>query len=124
MRRRKFIGLLGVAATAPLFARAQQTEPVIGFLHPTSPTAFARYDVEFRRGLGELLIVLALLLSASVVRSDAGAEPTDQELQLWIHDAAQNSRCVGLAVGVKSGQTVATGFFGTTGNNGMPTEDT
>jgi putative ABC transport system substrate-binding protein len=54
MRRREFITMLGGAvAGGPLAARAQQTIPVIGYLHSASPEPYAAMMVAFRQGLAE-----------------------------------------------------------------------
>jgi putative ABC transport system substrate-binding protein len=54
MKRREFITLLGGAATWPLAARAQQqTVPVVGFLHPSSPEPFGHIINGFRQGLND-----------------------------------------------------------------------
>jgi len=54
VRRRDFLGALSCAAVNwPLFAHAQQSMPVIGYLGAESPTAFASRVRAFREGLGE-----------------------------------------------------------------------
>ena len=55
MRRREFITALGVGATWPLVAGAQQTAiPAIGFLHIGVADALANsFLAAFRRGLKE-----------------------------------------------------------------------
>jgi putative ABC transport system substrate-binding protein len=55
IQRRKFITLLGGAATWPLAARAQQgTMPVIGYLSNRTADSDASMLISFRRGLGDV----------------------------------------------------------------------
>jgi len=53
VRRREFISFAGGAAAWPMVAHAQQTIPVIGFLHSASPAAFAEHIPAFHKGLNE-----------------------------------------------------------------------
>jgi putative ABC transport system substrate-binding protein len=53
MRRREFIALLGGSAAWPLAARAQQTPPVVGFLHSGLPAPYAGRVAAFRQALAE-----------------------------------------------------------------------
>jgi putative ABC transport system substrate-binding protein len=58
LKRRKFITLLGGAATWPLAARAQQPAiPVIGFLDPRSPGTLEDFLRAFRQGLKDTAYV-------------------------------------------------------------------
>jgi putative ABC transport system substrate-binding protein len=53
MRRRDFIAGLGGVAAWPVVASAQQTLPVIGFLHSASASTFAEHIPAFHKGLSD-----------------------------------------------------------------------
>jgi putative ABC transport system substrate-binding protein len=57
MRRRQFIGLVGVVAAWPLLARAQQAEKVIGFLSSRSAADSKAVLAAFVKGVGETGLV-------------------------------------------------------------------
>src|SRR5262249_7690813 len=54
MRRREFVSLIGGATVWPVVARAQQSTPVVGFLHSQSLAEYENSVAAFREGLGEL----------------------------------------------------------------------
>lgn len=59
MKRREFIAMLGGAAASwPLAARAQQSQPVIGSLSGVLPSTFAKELEVFRRSLADTGFVL------------------------------------------------------------------
>jgi len=53
MRRRDFMAGLGIAATLPMIARAQQATPTVGFLSSRSPRESEAVAGAFRRGLAD-----------------------------------------------------------------------
>jgi len=53
MRRREFLGMLGVGAAWPRVARAQPAMPVIGFLDSRPPDGMTERVRAFRQGLSE-----------------------------------------------------------------------
>ena len=54
MRRREFIRLIGGAVAWPLAVRAQQPQPIIGFLSNSSPGTYSDRLRAFRQGLKEV----------------------------------------------------------------------
>ena len=53
IQRREIIVTLGSAVVWPLGARAQQSMPVVGFLHSSSPGGYASRVAAFRQGVNE-----------------------------------------------------------------------
>ncbi len=53
MQRREFITLLGGMAVWPFAVRAQQSMPVVGFVHSSSPNYFSQMAPAFSQGLKE-----------------------------------------------------------------------
>jgi putative ABC transport system substrate-binding protein len=51
--RRKFVSLLGGAATWPAVAGAQWAKPVVGFVNNGAANTFTHLFATFRRGLAE-----------------------------------------------------------------------
>jgi ABC-type uncharacterized transport system substrate-binding protein len=53
VKRRTFISLVGGATAWPLVGLAQQSIPMVGFVHPASPEAYLDSLSAFRKGLAE-----------------------------------------------------------------------
>jgi putative tryptophan/tyrosine transport system substrate-binding protein len=53
MRRREFIKVIGSAAVWPIAARAQQSIPLVGFVHTGEATPNSSYVTAFREGLAD-----------------------------------------------------------------------
>ena len=89
MKRRKFITLLGGAATWPLAVRAQQPPPVIGFLHQGSQEP-SYHITAFREGLREV----STIDSQNVTIQDRAADGHYDRLSALAADLVQHRPAV------------------------------
>jgi putative tryptophan/tyrosine transport system substrate-binding protein len=122
VRRRDFIKVIAGSAVAwPLAARAQQSMPVIGFLHSTSLDAVARFVNAFKTGLkeggyteGQNLVIESRFAEGQTERLPAMAAELAgwREVQLIATGGAEYPALAAKAAAAKAGIPVVFVFGG------------